>query len=270
MDVSWAKRAVREREKTTGHRDLSGRRAVNRAITRALSGGTSIEVTFQGFLRAHALAIRKNFPYLANHDGTPMELSRQTKMGGDAQGTLYTFKDRPHLVLKLGPKTNNGFTEENTFVETFSILRKQNPGKTQVVRAQNRMARRRAAPMVVAAGVFAGHRVTVMQKVHDAVTLEEKYPDNTEKDKRKWRRVFRSMASRLRAAGVCHHDLHSRNVVYGWLTDKAKYRYYLVDFDNSFLLDGEGGAVCNDRVHDDNDENVAQNTVFDGEVSMPL
>ena len=267
--MSWAKRAVREREKTTGHRDLSGRRAVNRAITRALSGGTNVEVTFQGFLRAHANAIKENFPYLANHDGTPMELSRRTKMGSDAQGTLYTFKDRPHLVLKLGPIIQGDATKMS-FVETFSILRKQNPGQTHTVRAQNKMARRRAAPMVVAAGVFAGHRVTVMQKVHDAVTLEEKYPDNTEKDKRKWRRVFRSMASRLKAAGVYHHDLHSRNIVYGWLMDKAKYRYYLVDFDNSFLLEGEGGAVCNDRVHDDNDENVAQNTVFDGEVSMPL
>ena len=57
--------------------------------------------------------------------------------------------------------------------------------------------------------------------------------------------------------------------MYGWLTDKAKYRYYLVDFDNSFLLEEEG-AVCNDRVHDEGNENIAQNTVFDGEVSMPV
>ena len=41
-----------------------------------------------------------------------------------------------------------------------------------------------------------------------------------------------------------------------------------MDFDNSFFLD-DAGRVCNDRVHLGDDENVAENTVFDGNASMP-
>ena len=179
---------------------------------------------------------------------------------------LYTFKDRPGLCPETRANRRPSCTRtlgttrpsrRRITWETFSSLRDDNPNQTPVVKAQNMMAMRRVAPMVVAAGVFDGHRVTVMQKVQDAVTLEAKYPENTDEAKRKWRHVFRSMSSRLRGAGICHHDLHSRNVVYGWLTNKTKYRYYLVDFDNSFFLAGEE-TECNDRAHDENDENVAE------------
>lgn len=286
--ASRAKRAIRDWESRTGRRNLNARRAFNEALragARRRPGriniegfrGRNVEENFQTFLRTNASAVKDRFPYLVNKDGTSLELSHRTRMGGDAQGSLYTFKDRPGLVLKLGPTgdlvhKDAGYRtsiEEGVYVETFSSLRDDNPNQTPVVKAQNMMATRRVAPMVVAAGVFDGHRVTVMQKVQDAVTLEAKYPENTDEAKRKRRHVFRSMSSRLRSAGICHHDLHSRNVVYGWLTNKTKYRYYLVDFDNSFFLAGEE-TECNDRVHDENDENVSQNTVFDGEVSMPV
>lgn len=285
-----AKGIVLRAEARAGGRNLAARRALNAALRAgakrrpprieaidSMRGSSNVEENFQAYLRANAAEVRARFPYLANRDGTPVELSRRTRMGGDAQGSLYTFKDRPHLVLKVGPKgdlvhNDAGYRrsiEEETYVETFSVLRRENPSQTPVARAQNRLAKRRLAPLVLGAGVFDGHRVTVMQKVHDAQTLEDKYPENTEKHKRKWRRVFRALARRLESAGVCHHDLHSRNVVYGWLTDKGNYRYYLVDFDNSFFLDDAGERVCNDRVHLGDDENVAENTVFDGNASMP-
>lgn len=86
-----------------------------------------------------------------------------------------------------------------------------------------------------------------------------------------WPRVYEPLAKFLKQINLCHHDLHARNVVYGWLPrlkGQGK-KYFLVDFDNSFFRT-KATKECNDKIYIDFDkENTISEINFAGEVEMP-
>lgn len=188
--------------------------------------------------------------------------------GADKQGMVFEYLDKRPYLIKIGPtgdlvSKDHGFRDSmadgGTYVENFSVHQSSHPFQTNVVKIQNRMAKSGYAPAVVAAGVFDGNRVTVMEKIQKAVNLEDRNVDR--------RRVLRYFARKLKKRGLCHHDLHTRNVVYGTLHDDKK-RYYLIDFDNSFFLQDRPEVPCNDTMQLDSD-NMENIQFQEAVVSMP-
>jgi hypothetical protein len=149
----------------------------------------ALYVRLNRFLEQHP----NDFAYLRNKDGTLLDFPKHV-FGGEKQGVLYTYKDRPNWLLKIGPKGDlvkgdSGYFESmgdgGQFMETYNradplydyadAARAGEKGVTDVVFIQNAMAKAGYAPVVYAAGVFDGYRVTVMQKIHHAVTLKDQH-----------------------------------------------------------------------------------------------
>jgi len=286
----------------------------------------ALYVRLNRFLEQHP----HDFAYLRNEDGTLLDFPNHV-FGGEKQGVLYEYKDRDDWLLKIGPKGDlvkgdggyfDSMLEGGQYVETYNSA-DPSKGMTDVVFIQNTMAEAGYAPVVYAAGVFDGFRVTVMQKIHDAVTLKDQYlkdfrrdihviwtGEGTLADKRtailkKYgtyimekmktasihptnnnidrviqetnddflnfpRKILGKFARKFRRRGFCHHDLHTTNIVYGRLNKHSSPKYFVIDFDNAYRLDGSE-MVCNDDIFlDDDKENVQTTTQFgEAAVSMP-
>ena len=171
------------------------------------------------------------------------------------------------------------------------------------VEIQNIIAKEGKAPKIVGAGLFGGHRVTVMEKIQDAQTLNQimislvvAYKRQMDENKRltakesdalreeieryatmfkehqeaangnrkEWitqqikdGRIMKNFNELMKSKGFCHHDIHSKNIVYGNLNDKKD--WYLIDFDGSYHLQDKKkfkdlDDYANDKTKHCNDE----------------
>ena len=157
---------------------------------------------------------------------------------------------------------NQGKTEEKSSKRIYA----------HPVEIQNIIAKEGKAPKVAGAGLFKGHRITVMEKIQDAKTLNQLKKDGT-----KLSEIMKSFAELMKSKGFCHQDIHTKNIVYGNLNHKEQ--WYLIDFDASFHLQDKGKFKnfesranketkhCNDQIHTQSHE-VAE-TVWDTNATMP-
>ncbi len=145
---------------------------------------------------------------------------------------------------------NQGKTEEKSSKRIYA----------HPVEIQNIIAKEGKAPKVVGAGLFKGHRITVMEKIKDAKTLNQSKKDGTKRSE-----IMKSFAELMKSKGFCHQDIHTKNIVYGNLNDEKK-QWYLIDFDASFHLRDKGKFKnfesranketkhCNDQIHTQSQE----------------
>jgi hypothetical protein len=296
MDFTRMKKLLRKQEQAQGVRNLDKRRYMNALISDALVAGgkkrrptlsldastdlMTVEQALTKFVQEKLKEYKESpgktqpfpYPYFLETDGKVVKLDTSTKIGGDAQGSLYSFRTRPDVLIKIGPTgdlvaKDYGYNDSmNRYVENFYALKMNNWNQTDVVRVQNLVASHGLAPYVLAAGLMRQHRITIMETIQNAETLEERVVDST-----MWPKVYEPLAKFLKRINLCHHDLHARNVVYGWLPrlkGQGK-KYFLVDFDNSFFRT-KATKECNDKIYIDFDkENTISEINFAGEVEMP-
>ena len=258
------KRAIREVEQHTGKKNIHLRRKFNRMLK---GGGAPQSLTY--FIENNIDLVKDKYPYLLNKDGSVPSFTRETSVGGfSRQGDLFKYKDR-NWIIKIG--CNNRIVENTygqqesinnkTYVENFYYDRPSNPNQTEAVKIQNILNKYNFSPMVIASGMFKGFSVVIMEEIENAKTLKERKTKNKIKILRQFEKILKKLS-------ICHNDLHTENVVHGTLGKKRG--YFLIDFDNSFMLDDSNSDSCNDSsVHEDI-ENTEPNVIsFKGTVTMP-
>lgn len=207
--------------------------AVNKEVSNNETCSKKVNETVQSFLQSfEALQVHpKHWTYLSDID------FQKGPIGTGKTGSIFAYKNDTEKVIKFSFVSSMNevmyHVLEDRFGEKKFNRARGAGGKSCTIiegdknkwwfNVQNRLAEETGiCPRIFEYGLISNGQFVVQEFIPDAMELINITITKEEKEN-----ILQGFVSVLQDYGVCHNDLHERNIVYS----KSRKKYYVVDFD---------------------------------------